>query len=90
MPVAAVSELLKLVEDLKERLPQMQTPALIVQGTKDPVVAAAGAKLIHAKIGTEHKRLHMIPSKRHSILYEDIGKTRAVVHAFIDELSQYH
>jgi len=79
MPVRGLVELRKAADELDRRLPLVVCPVAIIQGTDDQIVDPASAKLIHDRIGSAEKSLHMIPSQRHGILHEDIAGTQALV-----------
>jgi fermentation-respiration switch protein FrsA (DUF1100 family) len=76
-----------MVDELEERLPRVQCPVTIMQGTDDPVVEPKSAELIHARLGTGQKKLFMVPSTKHGILYEDIGDTQERIVSFLAALS---
>jgi hypothetical protein len=59
----------------------------IIQGTDDPIVDPASARLIHDRIGSKEKALHMIPSQRHGILHEDIAGTQQLVFSVVSTLA---
>ncbi len=79
MPVRALVELRKVIDALDASLPEIKCPVAIIQATDDPAVDPASARLIHSRIGSLEKSLHMIPSKRHAILHENIGDTEELV-----------
>ena len=79
MPARGLIELRKVADELNRCLPQVVCPVTIIQGTDDPIVDPASARLIHDRIGSAEKSLHMIPSQRHGILHEDIAGTQALV-----------
>jgi esterase/lipase len=79
MPVRGLVELRKAVEELDRRLPEVTCPVSIIQGTDDPIVDPASAQLLIDRIGSSEKTLHMVPSRRHGILHENIAGTHALV-----------
>ncbi|MGH6907516.1 MAG: alpha/beta hydrolase, partial [Aestuariivirga sp.] len=87
MPVRGLVELRKAADELGRRLPQVVCPVTIIQGTDDPIVDPAGARLIHDRIGSAEKSLHMIASQRHGILHEDIAGTQALVVSLLGSLA---
>jgi esterase/lipase len=87
MPVRGLVELRKVADELKRYLPQVDCPITIIQGTDDPIVDPASARLIHDRIGSAQKSLHMIPSQRHGILHEDIAGTQALVVSLLDAMA---
>lgn len=86
MPVHALFELRVMVGALEERLGDVHCPALILQGDQDPVVEPESAVILLEKIGSKDKRLEMIPSTRHGILYGDIRDTRKHIIEYLDSL----
>ena len=87
MPVHGLFELQVLLDELKERLNDVHCPALILQGDHDRVVDPESASFIMEKLGSEDKRLEMISSDRHGILYGDIGNTRKLIIDYLSHLS---
>ena len=73
VPIRSLYELRRMVDELEERLPDVQCPVTLIQGTDDPIVGPEGAELIHKRLGTSQKKLFTVPSTRHGILYQDIG-----------------
>jgi esterase/lipase len=86
MPIRALFELGRLVESLKKRLAEVRCPALVMQGDADPVVDPGSGLAIHKALGSADKRLVMVPSTRHGILYRDTGGTWREIGAFLDRL----
>jgi esterase/lipase len=86
MPVRGLAELRKVADELGRCLPQVVCPVIIIQGTDDPIAGPASARLIHDRIGSAEKSLHMIPSQRHGILHDDIAGTQALVVSLLDTL----
>ena len=87
VPIRGLYELERMVDELEERLPDVQCPATLIQGTDDPVVEPKSVELIHKELGTSQKTLVMLPSARHGILYEDIGGTQQMIVSFLATLS---
>jgi len=85
MPIRGLYELRRLADDVEDRLPEVRLPVLLLQGSADPVVEPSGAHRAHARLGSNDKRLVMIPSERHGILYEDIGDTQRAIIDFLAE-----
>ena len=79
MPVQALMELRKVADLLERRLPDVICPIMILQGSHDPVVNPASAHTIESRVGAVQKALHMIPSDRHGILYENIGGVQDLI-----------
>ncbi|MFQ5930904.1 MAG: alpha/beta hydrolase, partial [Nitrospiraceae bacterium] len=86
VPIRCLYELKRMVDELEERLPDVQCPVTLIQGADDPVVDPSGAELIRNKLGSTQKSLVMVPATRHGILYEDIGDTHERALLFLTAL----
>jgi len=87
IPVRALFELRRLIEEMKRRLADVTCPVAIVQGSEDRVVDAKSAGLIFDGIGSTKKTIHMVSSRRHGILSENVGGTQELVTAFLTSLA---
>lgn len=87
VPIRGLYEIERVVDELEERLPDIQCPVTLIQGTDDPVVEPKSAELVHKKLGMSQKNLIMVSSTRHGILYEDIGDTQQMIISFLSSLS---
>lgn len=87
MPVRGLYELRRMVDTLTRRLPDVKSPAMVVQGTEDRVVDMKSAEIIMKGLGSEKKTLQMIDAERHGILNENIGECQETVISFVDSLS---
>ena len=79
MPVQALMELRKVADLLERRLQDVICPVMIMQGSHDPVVDPASAQIIEAGVSAMDKSLHIIQSKRHGILQDDIGNVQDLI-----------
>lgn len=86
VPIRGLHEFRRVTERLKDCLPDVKCPVLIVQSTHDHIVNPDSAKQIQTTLGSETKRVAMIPSERHGILNEDLGNTHAEILNFLGEL----
>ena len=86
MPIRALYELGRLVDNLKKRLPEVRCPVLILQSDSDPIVEPDSALLLQKALGSTDKRIVMVPSKRHGILYNNVGETWKEIFAFVEKL----
>lgn len=86
MPIRALFELGRLVDSLKKRLREVRCPALVMQGDADPIVDPGSGLALYKALGSTDKRLVMVPSTRHGILYRDTGGTWKEIGAFLDRL----
>ena len=87
VPIRGLYELRRMVDELEERLPDVQCPVILIQGTDDPIVEPKSAELIYKGLGTTKKSLITVPATRHGILYEDIGDTQETIISFLTSLS---
>jgi esterase/lipase len=76
-----------MVDELEERLPDVQCPVTLIQGTDDPTVEPKSVELIHKRVGTSQKYLFTVHTERHGILYENIGDTHKIVLSSLAALS---
>jgi len=86
-PIRGLYELRCMLDELEERLPEVECPVTLIQGADDPTVDPKSAELIYEKLGTSKKNLVMVPAKKHGILYEDIGDTQELIVSFLATLS---
>ncbi len=63
----AVRSALELIEQVKQELPQIQAPTLILQSPQDSVVDPLGAELIYRTLGSQQKHLHWLKESDHLI-----------------------
>ena len=84
MPVRGLYELTVLVDVLKASLPKLACPVTLVQGSDDPVVVPDSVNNILEHLGEVPVEFQMIDSRRHGIINEDIGGTRAAIVASLD------
>lgn len=86
IPMRGLFELRRLVDDMKQRLGDVTCPVAVIQGTEDQIIDPKSAQIILEKIASTDTSLHLIPSKRHGILNEDIGGTQELVTSFLMSL----
>jgi len=67
-PISGVREIELLMDLLEEKLSLIQTPTLVAQSYKDPVVNNKGSRLIFEKLGTKEKQYTLFNFNRHGIL----------------------
>ena len=79
MPVRGLVELGKIAEMLHQKLPDITCPVTIIHGSNDPIVNSESARIIHDRIGSPDKQLHIVNSDRHGVLHDDIDNTQAIV-----------
>ncbi len=83
MPIRGLFELGQLVDDMKSNLADVTCPVAVIQGTEDPVIDPESAELVLDGVASKETSIHMIPSRRHGILAEDIGGTQDLVISFL-------
>ena len=87
-PVSGSNELEKLMKQVEDQLRDVKCPALIVQGSDDPVVNPVSGLGIFEKLGTKDKQLLRIYAKHHGILRgEGADKLNAMVLMFLEKVS---
>jgi len=86
MPVRGLYELRRMADELVPRLPDINCPSRVIQGSDDPVVDAKSAELIRNGVTRARSELLTVPSKRHGIVYENIGGTQAAILEFVESL----
>ena len=82
MPVSGLAALEQFMSELEPRLPDISTPALIIQSQGDPVVDPAGAQLLYERLGSQDKEYRLFDFSRHGIL---LGAGSAAVHTAVSE-----
>jgi esterase/lipase/1-acyl-sn-glycerol-3-phosphate acyltransferase len=81
-PISGVRELVRLMDDLEPKLPDLKTPTLIIQSRRDPVVDPKGSRKIFELLGTQQKEYLLVNYDRHGIL---LGEGSQRVHKIIAE-----
>jgi esterase/lipase/1-acyl-sn-glycerol-3-phosphate acyltransferase len=70
-PVYGVYQLEQLMNAVEGRLGELDIPALVIQGSNDPVVNPESAEEVFEKMGTKDKDLCTVFSERHGIIRGD-------------------
>ncbi|MGH8595226.1 MAG: alpha/beta hydrolase, partial [Gammaproteobacteria bacterium] len=86
MPIRGLYELTRMIAEVKRSLNKVRCPALVIQGTEDHVVEPRSAEIVYGKLASTDKQLSWIESKRHGILFEDVGETHAIIFEFLARL----
>ena len=81
-PISGVRELERLMEKVKTRLENITIPALVIQGSNDPIVNPEGSRQIFEMLGSTDKSYRVFEFERHGIL---MGKGSGEVHRIIGE-----
>lgn len=86
-PVSGVRELGRLMESLETKLPQITTPALVIQAFKDPIVDHRGSRRLYERLGSTDKQYILFNFNRHGILLnQGAEKVHQVVGEFLKRL----
>ncbi len=88
LPVAGLAALEQFMSELEEKLPNISTPALIIQSQDDPVVDPKGTRLLFEMLGSPQKKYRSFDFTRHGILSgEGAGKVHTVIGEFIESIT---
>lgn len=68
MPLLAVHELLAVIAKMKDALPEISAPLLVIQGARDMTVKPESARYIMEHAGSEQKRLVTLPMAGHRLV----------------------
>ncbi len=63
----AAHELMKLISDVRKLLPNITTPALIIQSGADKTIDPASGQFVYERIASKNKSLQVIPGAEHVI-----------------------
>ncbi len=86
-PVLGVREVGNFLGDLKDRLPEMNHPALILHADRDPVVDQKGSRQLYDNIGSRRKEYYLLSFDRHIIVNgKGSGRVHRMIGEFIKEL----
>jgi esterase/lipase len=86
IPIRGLFELTRLIDEMMHRLADVTCPVMVVQGTEDRIIDPKSAEILLGKIASTETLLHMIPSRRHGILHEDIAGTQELTTSFLKSL----
>ena len=76
MPVRALYELTRMVDDLNNRLPGIECPVHLLQANRDPVVTPESVHLIAKRLARTRPVVQMINADRHGIVPNDLDGTQ--------------
>ncbi len=88
IPLRALHELRRLVAEMRQHLPEVKCPVLILQGDEDNVVDPRSAAIVERHLGSEDKRLVLLPARSHGILHEDIAGCHQRIIDYLAELER--
>ncbi|MBT3812166.1 MAG: alpha/beta fold hydrolase [Gammaproteobacteria bacterium] len=86
-PIRALYELRLLIQDVEKRLPNINTPTLLIYADQDPVVAISSADTVFEKLGATQKKLHVINADNHGILMENTDNIWRLIDDFLKQQS---
>ena len=68
MPLLSVHELLAVIGKMKDTMPEVSAPLLVIQGARDQTVKPESAQYIMEHVSSEQKRLVMLPQAGHRLV----------------------
>lgn len=77
--LTAVQSALELIADVRERLPEITNPALIIQSQRDRVVCPTGASYLMDHLGSANKELIWLNQSNH-VITMDLERQRVMDH----------
>ena len=90
VPVRSLYELRRLIQEMDDTLPQIESPTLLVYADNDPIVSLNSAEIIMNKLTTSKKKFKIIHANRHGILMENKARTWKIIDTFINDLCLKH
>ena len=89
LPVVGLAALEQFMSELEGELPNIMTPALIIQSQGDPVVDPEGSRLLFERLGSPQKEYRLFDFARHGILSgEGSGMVHTAIGEFIDMIRE--
>jgi esterase/lipase len=89
LPVVSLIAMEKFMQELEAKLPTITVPTLIIQATKDPVVAAEGSRRLYERLGAKDKDYQLFDFNRHGILSgAGAEQVHAAIAAFIERIQK--
>ncbi len=86
-PVLGVREVGNFLDALKECLPEMNHPALILHSDRNPVVDQKGSRQLYENIGSNWKEYYLLSFDKHVIINgKGSGRVHRMIGEFIREL----
>lgn len=88
-PIRSVPEVGKLLEHLRQKLPLLRSPALIMHAVEDRGVSPVNARSIYAEAGSAEKELIWIEDSGHVITVEPARRrVYELAAAFVDRIAE--
>jgi len=85
-PARTVSEIVEAMADLPDEVSRLQIPLLVIAGSADPIVPAAGSRDIHGRAGSPDKQLIVYEGFVHELINEPPEDRERVTQDLIDWL----
>lgn len=70
-PISTIWQFRQLVKHLRNDLPHVHVPTLIIHGDRDDVVHPRSAKFIYDTISSDEKLLHFLPKSKHIVCHDE-------------------
>lgn len=78
----------RLVKTVRNDLPKVQVPTLIIHGTMDDVVHPRSAQYIYDAISSKEKKLYYLPRSKHLLCHDrEAEQVKYLVRTFLPQLS---
>jgi esterase/lipase/1-acyl-sn-glycerol-3-phosphate acyltransferase len=89
LPVASLVALEQFMSGLEAQLPNIRTPALIIQSKGDPIVDPEGTRVLFERLGSLQKGFRLFDIARHGILLgEGAGEVHSAIGEFMDMIQR--
>ncbi len=69
-PVPALVQMIRLQREVRDRLPNIRQPLLLVQGRLDTDIDLRGVDMLYQEIGSTQKELHWMEHSRHAVILD--------------------
>lgn len=87
MPFNSINELLKLVDETKEKLSRVLVPVMLLQADSDPIVKPSSLPTLKSMLKNAPTRVVWVPSNRHGVVFENTAQCQSKI---IDFILQHH
>ncbi len=84
VPLRALHELHRLIEETPPAAATVRCPVLLLQGDRDPVVDPDSARQWLDRLGSQAKSLTLMPSRRHDIVFRNTLRSHDTILHFLD------
>jgi len=86
LPARTLGEMLRNMDTIADRVPELETPLLVLHGARDELCPPTGSEMVHARAGSRDKTLKIYPGLFHEIFNEP--EREQVVHDLAAWLAQ--